>query len=71
MQGGQESGDKQTNEMDGGQSEGVKMIKGDLLLIERYNYLVKGQDGKEVTLNIDKTIQKARNIELDDHIDKK
>jgi hypothetical protein len=58
-QGGQEAGEKQMNDdMSGGQSKDGKMIKGEVLRVEGDNYFVKGQDGKEVRMHIDKTTEK-------------
>jgi hypothetical protein len=68
-QGGQEAGEKQMNDMEGGQSEGSKTIKGEVLTVEGDNLLVKAQDGKEVRLHIDHTTQMARNIEPGDRIE--
>jgi hypothetical protein len=70
-QGGQEAGEKQMNDMEGGQSEGSKTIKGEVLTVEGDNLLVKAQDGKEVRLHTDHTTQKARNIEAGERIEAK
>ncbi len=70
-QGGQEAGEKQMNDMEGGQSEGSKTIKGEVLTVEGDNLLVKAQDGKEVRLHTDHTTQKARNIEPGERIEAK
>jgi hypothetical protein len=70
-QGGQEAGEKQMNDMEGGQSEGSKTIKGEVLTVEGDNLLVKTQDGKEVRLHTDHTTQKARNIEPGERIEAK
>ena len=43
-QGGQEAGEKQMNDMEGGESEGSKTIKGEVLGVEGDNLFVKGQD---------------------------
>jgi hypothetical protein len=61
-QGGQEAGEKQMNDMEGGQSKGDKTIKGEVMGVEGDNILVKREDGKEVHLHTDQTTQKARNI---------
>ena len=47
-QGGQEAGEKQMNDMEGGQSTGAKTIKGEVLRVEGNDCVIKGQDGKEV-----------------------
>ena len=70
-QGGQEAGEQQMNDMEGGQSEGSKTIKGEVLTVEGDNLLVKAQDGKEVRLHTDHTTQKARNIEPGERIEAK
>ena len=70
-QGGQEAGENQMNDMEGGQSEGSKTIKGEVLTVEGDNLLVKAQDGKEVWLHTDHTTQKARNIEPGERIEAK
>ena len=68
-QGGQEAGEKQMNDMEGGQSEGSKTIKGEVLTVEGDNLLVKAQDGNEVRLHTDHTTQMARNIEPGERIE--
>jgi hypothetical protein len=70
-QGGQEAGEKQMNDMEGGQSGGSKTIKGEVLTVEGDYLLVKAQDGKEVRLHTDHTTQKARNIEPGERIEAK
>jgi hypothetical protein len=70
-QGGQEAGEKQMNDMEGGQPNGGKMITGEVLRVEGTNCFVKGQDGKEVRLHIDVTTLKAKNIEPGDRIEAK
>jgi hypothetical protein len=70
-QGGQEAGEQQMNGMEGGQSEGSKTIKGEVLTVEGDNLLVKAQDGKEAWLHTDHTTQKARNIEPGERIEAK
>jgi hypothetical protein len=70
-QGGQEAGEKQMNDMEGGQSKGGTSIKGEVLGVEGDNLLVKAKDGKEVRLQIDETTQKARNIEPGERIEAK
>lgn len=64
-QGGQEAGKKQMNDMEGGQLNGGKTIKGEVLRVEGDNYFVNGQNGKEVRLHIDETTNKARNIKIE------
>lgn len=64
-QGGQEAGEKQMNDMEGGQLNGGKTIKGEVLRVEGDNYFVNGQDSKEVRLHIDETTNKARNIKIE------
>ena len=49
-------GDKQVHKgMKDGESQSAKAIKGEVLRMEGDNYVVKGQDGKEVRLHIDQT----------------
>ena len=48
--------DKQVHKgMKDGESQSAKAIKGEVLRMEGANYVVKGQDGKEVRLHIDQT----------------
>ncbi|MEO8338139.1 MAG: hypothetical protein ABI604_00300 [Nitrospirota bacterium] len=69
-QGGQEPGEKQMgDEMRGDQSKDGTMIKGEVLRVEGDNYFVKGQDGKEVRMHIDKTTQKIRSFKQGDRIE--
>ena len=70
-QGGQEAGEQHMNDMEGGQSEGSKTIKGEVLRVEGENMFVKAEDGKEVRLHTDHTTQKARNIEPGERIEAK
>jgi hypothetical protein len=71
-QGGQEAGEQQmSDEMKGGQSKDGKMIKGEVLRVEGDNYFVKGQDGKEVRMHIDKTTEKIGSFKLGDRIEAK
>ena len=71
-QGGQEAGEKQMNEdMTGGQSKDGKMIKGEVLRVEGDNYFVKGQDGKEVRMHIDKTTETIGSFKQGDRIEAK
>ena len=69
-QGGQEAGEKQmSDEMKGDQSKDGTMIKGEVLRVEGDNYFVKGQDGKEVRMHIDKTTQKIGSFKQGDRIE--
>lgn len=70
-QGGHEAGEKQKQDMEGGQSQGVKTVKGEVLRVEGNDCFIKGQDGKEVRLYIDLTTLKARNIEPGEQIEAK
>ena len=71
-QGGQKAGEQQTSdELKSGQSKDGKTIKGDLLRVEGDNYVVKGQDGKEVRLHTDKTTQMLGEIKKGDRIEAK
>ena len=71
-QGGQEAGEQQMrDEMKGGQSKDGKMIKGEVLRVEGDNYFVKGQDGKEVRMHIDKTTEKIGSFKQGDRIEAK
>jgi len=40
----------------------TKAIKGEVLRVEGHNYVVKGEDGKEVSLHTDSTTQKTGDI---------
>ena len=71
-QGGQEAGEKQMHdEMKGDQAKDGKMIKGEVLRVEGDNYFVKGQDGKEVRMHIDKTTQSIGSFKPGDRIEAK
>lgn len=71
-QGGQEAGDKQMSDgLKGDQSKDGKLIKGEVLRIEGDNYFVKGQDGKEVRMHIDKTTQSIGSFKQGDRIEAK
>src|SRR5262245_51420729 len=70
-QGGQEAGEKQKKDMEGGQSQGAKTIKGEVLRVEGNECFIKGQDGRAVWLYIDLTTLKARNIEPGEQIEAK
>jgi hypothetical protein len=68
-QGGQVAGETQPNDpMKGAQSKGGNTIKGDLLRVDGDYYVVKGGDGKEVSLHTDKTTQIIGNIQQGDRI---
>jgi hypothetical protein len=71
-QGGQEAGEQQmSDDMTGGQSKDGKMIKGEVLRVEGDNYFVKGQDGKEVRMHIDKTTETIGSFKQGDRIEAK
>jgi hypothetical protein len=71
-QGGQEAGEKQMNDrMEGSDSKGGKTIEGEVLRVEGDNYFVKGQDGKEVRMHIDKTTEKIGSFKQGDRIEAK
>lgn len=64
------AGDTQMNdEMEGGRSQRVEAIKGEVLRIEGDSYFVKGEDGKEVRLHSDQTTQKTGDINQGDRIE--
>ena len=54
---------------EGGPTKEGKTIKGEVLRVEGDNFFVTGQDGKEVRLYIDQTIQKTGNIQQGDQIE--
>src|SRR5262245_7428734 len=66
---GQEAGEKQMYQMESGLSAAGEIIQGEVLRIEGNDCVLKGQDGKEVRLQIDRTTLKARNIEPGDRIE--
>ena len=69
-QGGQEAGEKRmSDEMKGVPSKGGKTITGEMLRVEGDNYFVKGQEGKEVRMHIDKTTLIMGNIRQGDRIE--
>jgi hypothetical protein len=68
---GQEAGEKQMKDTEGGQLNGGKTIKGEVLRVEGTDCFIKGQDGREVRLHIDLTTLKARNIEPGERIEAK
>ena len=71
-QGGQEAGEQQmSDEMKGGQSKDGTLIKGEVLRVEGDNYFVKGQDGKEVRMHIDKTTENIGSFKQGDRIEAK
>jgi hypothetical protein len=54
-----------TDEIEKSQSDrgsGTKAIKGEVLRVEGQNYVVKGEDGKEVSLHTDSTTLKTGDI---------
>ena len=71
-QGGQEAGETQmSDEMKGGQSKDGRILKGEVLRVEGDNYFVKGQDGKEVRMHIDKTTEIVGSVKQGDRIEAK
>src|SRR5262245_17211254 len=70
-QGGQEAGEQQMKDMEAGESQGAKTIKGEVLRVEGNDCIVKGQDGKEVRLHVDLATMKGRNIEPGEQIEAK
>ena len=48
--------------MEDGQSARTKSIKGEVLRVEGQNYVVKGEDGKEVSLHADSSTRKTGDI---------
>ncbi len=71
-QGGQEAGEQQMSDgLKGDQSTDGKMITGEVLRIEGDNYFVKGPDGKEVRMHIDKTTEKIGSFKQGDRIEAK
>jgi hypothetical protein len=68
-QGGEKAGEQQTSdELKGGQSNGGQIIKGEVLRVEGDNYVVKGQDGKEVRMQIDTTTKNIGSFKQGDRI---
>ena len=53
------------------QMKGVHILQGDVLRVEGPNYVVKGLDGKEVSLHADNTTVKTGNIKAGDRIEAK
>jgi hypothetical protein len=70
-QGGHETVQKHMNEMEGSQSTGGKTISGEVLRVEGNDCVIKGQEGKEVRLQIEQEILKDLNIEPGDRIEAK
>ena len=58
----------QLHQLRGGQPA-AKIIQGEVLRVEGNDCVIKGQDGKEVRLQIDLIILKAANIEPGDRIE--
>ena len=70
-QGGQGAGETPLHQMEGGQSPVGRTIQGEVLRVEGEDCVIKGQDGKEVRLQIDLPLLKAANIEPGDRIEAK
>ena len=70
-QGGQGAGQTQLHQMEGSQSPVGKTIQGEVVRVEGSDCVIKGQDGKEVRLQIDLPLLKAANIEPGDRIEAK
>jgi len=70
-QGGQGAGQTQLHQMEGRQSPVGKTIQGEVVRVEGSDCVIKGQDGKEVRLQIDLPLLKAANIEPGDRIEAK
>ena len=66
---GQEADKQMNDEMEGGQSQRVEAIKGEVLRIEGDTYIVKGEDGKEVRFHTDDTTHKTGDINQGDRIE--
>jgi hypothetical protein len=71
MPGGQGADKTQLHQMERGQSPVGKTIQGEVLRVERDGCVIKGQDGKEVRLQIDQPLLKAAGIEPGERIDAK
>lgn len=54
-----------------GHSSAAKTIKGTVLRVEGENIFIKGTDGKEVRVHVDKTTQMGENIERGEPIEAK
>jgi hypothetical protein len=61
----------QTDETGASRLERAKTITGELLRVEYGEYIVKGQDGKEVRLTTDKTTQMMGQLKKGDRIEAK
>jgi len=70
-QGDQGTGETPLHQMESGQSAVGKIIQGEVLRVEGNYCVIKGQDGKEVQLQIDLDTLKAANIEPGDRIEAK
>ena len=70
-QGGQGAGETPLHQIQVGQSPVGKTIQGEVLRVEGDDCVIKGQDGKEVRLQIDLPLLKAANIEPGDRIEAK
>lgn len=62
---------QKNDQMKGAQSDAGKTIKGEVIRVEGDNYFVKGQDGKEVRLQVDPNTQKTVTISQGDRIEAK
>jgi len=61
----------QADETGGSRLERAKTITGELLRVEYGEYVVKGQDGKEIRLTTDKTTQMMGQLKMGDRIEAK
>lgn len=52
-----------SDKREAGPSPAAKTIKGNVLRVEGENLFVKGKDGKEVRVHVDRTTQMGKNIE--------
>ncbi len=66
---GQKADNQINDEIEGGQSQRVEAIKGEVLRIEGDTYFVKGEDGKEVRFHTDDTTHKTGDINQGDRIE--
>jgi hypothetical protein len=72
MKGSQsEKKDKQATPGKALQKQGLHMIRGEVMRIEGQNYLVKNQEGREVSLHVDTTTLKTDKIHTGDRIEAK
>jgi hypothetical protein len=53
------------------QTQGVSIIQGDVVRVEGITYLVKGRDGKEISLQADTTTMKTSTIKPGDRVEVK